>query len=100
MAQTVCFARSVFLFILVLSSPFVLQGCATVAGKIESVSGDSRTENLRKWVREDPKRKNLLVFVHGFNSSINSAWGDFPNLIQSDDEFSDFNILLYGYRTQ
>jgi hypothetical protein len=37
--------------------------------------------------------------VHGFNSSSDQAWGEFPRIIKSekDTAFLGFNVLRYGY---
>jgi len=85
---------------LALLALLAVEGCADVFQKFDSVTEDSRTENLRKWDRKEENRRNLLVFVHGFNSSMDTAWGNFPNLVKTDDAFKDFNILLYGYPTR
>jgi tetratricopeptide (TPR) repeat protein len=58
------------------------------------------TEELRSWVRNDPQRQKLIVFVHGFRSSKDAAWGKLPDLIMGDAEFDEFNIHLFGYPTQ
>jgi len=70
--------------------------------RVESVIDlkKARTEDLRKWVREDNARQHLLVLVHGFNSSITAAWGDLPALVKEDPEFAGYNILLFGYPTE
>jgi tetratricopeptide (TPR) repeat protein len=89
----------------------LLQGCAETASRVESVFDvkKARTEDLRKWVRPekvqdqprpDKARNHLVVFVHGFNSSIEAAWADFPALVKEDQEFAPFNILLFGYPTK
>ena len=79
-----------------------LQGCGNTGARVESVLDlkAARTEELRKWVRQERERKSLLIFVHGFNSSIDSAWGSFPDLVKGDPRFSAFNILLFGYPTK
>jgi len=85
------------LFVLTLIS---LSGCA---GKIIDQAGSLRgirTEQLRDEVRNNPDNHHLLVFVHGFNSSKDAAWGDFPNLLKNDPDFIDFNIHRFGYPTQ
>ena len=70
-----------------------LSGCASLG----SLRGTT-TENLREWKREDPQRKKLIVFVHGFNSSKEGAWGQFPDLVKDDsDNFDAYNIHLFGY---
>nr|WP_281720369.1 alpha/beta hydrolase [Nitrosomonas nitrosa] len=74
-------------------------GCtSTLFNQIDSLLG-WRTEDLRDWARQDPSRDKLIVFVHGFNSNTDSAWGEWPTLLMDDDEFKDFNIHLFGYPT-
>lgn len=74
-------------------------GCSsTLFNQINSFS-DWRTEDLREWVRQDASRDKLIVFVHGFNSSKGTAWGEFPALLLKDDDFNEFNIQLFGYPT-
>jgi tetratricopeptide (TPR) repeat protein len=60
----------------------------------------TRTEQLRDWVREDPQNHQLIVFVHGFNSNKDAAWGQFPTLLKGDPDFKDFNIHRFGYPTK
>ena len=67
--------------------------------RLSSLSG-SPTQQLREWKRQDLERKNLLVFVHGFNSNKKSAWGQFPELLEGDPEFDGYNIHLFGYPTK
>lgn len=77
-----------------------IQGCVGKARiQADSLKGES-TEELRDFVREDHDRHRLLVFVHGFNSAKDTAWGEFPNLIQKDPTFDDFNIHRFGYPTK
>jgi len=77
-----------------------LTGCATkLIAQADSFVG-TRTEELRDWVREDIYRDKLVVFVHGFNSSKDEAWGKFPALVKEDDDFRDFNIHQFGYPTK
>ena len=68
--------------------------------QLQSIFNDIRTEQLRDWVEQDPQRDKLIVFVHGFNSNKNDAWGQFPALLQGDDNFKDFNIHRFGYPTK
>lgn len=76
-----------------------LAGCsATIIDQIESLRG-VRTEDLRDVVRDDTTRQRLLLFVHGFNSNKDTAWGHFPELIETDPDFDDFNIHRFGYPT-
>ena len=75
-------------------------GCSTrIFEQAESLQG-TRTEQLRDWVREDPQNHQLVVFVHGFNSNKDAAWGQFPTLLKGDPDFKDFNIHRFGYPTK
>ena len=60
----------------------------------------TNTENNRVWIRKDLHRDKLIVFVHGFNSSNATAWGEFPSLMLKDERFEDFDVVLYGYPTK
>ncbi len=53
----------------------------------------------RIWDIHDPDRRLLLVMVHGFNSSNDGTWGEFPRIVKSekDTAFLGFNVLRYGY---
>ena len=74
-------------------------GCSTrIFEQLDSLRGN-KTEHLRDWVREDPQRHQLIVFVHGFNSNKDDAWGQFPTLLMDDPDFDDFNIHRFGYPT-
>jgi hypothetical protein len=75
----------------------ILQGCEAPSGQVESLRPNYSTEQLREWKRQSPEKKKLLVFVHGFNSSRQTAWGSFPDLILSDQDFADYNVHLFGY---
>ena len=75
-------------------------GCSTrIREQADSLQG-TRTEQLRDWVVEDPQRHQLIVFVHGFNSNKDAAWGQFPTLLKDDPDFKDFNIHRFGYPTK
>ena len=54
---------------------------------------------LSAWERHEEK-PNLLVFVHGFNSSRAEAWGSFIPLIKLDKDFDEYDIYAYGYPQQ
>ncbi|MEP6934895.1 MAG: hypothetical protein ABI988_13300 [Nitrospirota bacterium] len=58
-----------------------------------------RSEEFRAWERQEGKA-NFLVFVHGFISSKDKAWGSFIPLIKTDEVFNDYDILSYGYPQQ
>lgn len=77
-------------------------GCAKmeqIINQLASLRG-TNTENDRVWIRNDLDRDKLIVFVHGFNSSNDTAWGKFPSLLKDDAHFKDFNIVLFGYPTK
>lgn len=75
-------------------------GCSTkTSDQLRSLAG-ARTEELRDEVRNEPHRDKLIVFVHGFNSSKEAAWGQFPALLEDDDDFREFNIHRFGYPTK
>src|SRR5262245_11087670 len=52
-----------------------------------------------KWDIQERDRKLLLVMVHGFNSSNEQAWGEFPRLIKEgkDTAFSRVTVARYQY---
>ena len=77
----------------------VASGCGKIFDQLSSLRG-TNTENDRVWIRNDLDRDKLIVFVHGFNSSNDAAWGQFPSLLKGDDDFKDFNIILFGYPTK
>ena len=87
---------------LVLGLIVLTAGCAKmeqIISQLASLRG-TNTENDRVWIRKDLDRDKLIVFVHGFNSSNDTAWGQFPSLLKDDDHFKDFNIVLFGYPTK
>lgn len=48
--------------------------------------------------------KNLIVFVHGFDSDPTSAWTNrsgvsWPDLIKDDEKFRDYTVATYRYDT-
>lgn len=77
-------------------------GCAKMAQIINQLASlrGTNTENDRVWIRNDLDRDRLIIFVQGFNSSNDTAWGQFPSLLKDDDHFKDFNIVLFGYPTK
>lgn len=86
---------------LFLTQLVVLTGCyeAKVLSDTFSSTREVPVTINRIWDIHEPGRKLLLVMVHGFNSSNDQAWGDFPRIIKSekDTAFSGFNVLRYGY---
>jgi triacylglycerol esterase/lipase EstA (alpha/beta hydrolase family) len=69
------------------------QGCPALA---EGTEGS-------KYIREDPKNKAVVVFVHGWRENGVSAWTNeqtgyyWPNLLRTDPAFSDTNIYVFEY---
>jgi len=82
------------LLIVVIS--WMLSACALI-DTVASIFFYERPE--RVWIRQKQESKNLMVLVHGFNSSNKNAWGELPNLLKDDPAFSSFDILLFGYPT-
>jgi hypothetical protein len=76
-------------------------GCST--GKVLKDTLESTSEIQpvidRQWDINEKDRRLLIVMVHGFNSSSDQAWGEFPNLIkaQKHGDFANFNVVRYGY---
>lgn len=93
--------KTVLRALFVLGSVLTHPGCDKL-GQIIHQAGSVRgtdTEKNRVWIRDDPHRNNLVIFIHGFNSNSHDAWGNFPDLMKDDAHFEDFNIVLYGYMT-
>jgi esterase/lipase superfamily enzyme len=80
----------------------VTAGCAKMEQIIDQLASlrGTNTENERVWIRKDLDRDKLIVFVHGFNSSNDTARGQFPSLLKDDDHLKDCNIVKFGYRTK
>lgn len=55
---------------------------------------DSRTAYLGDWRGID-----AVVFVHGIGGDFLETWGAFPELLASDPELPELDILLWGYQT-
>ena len=45
------------------------------------------------------RRIDAVVFVHGIAGHFRDTWGAFPELLHSDPDLPDLDILLWGYRT-
>ena len=45
------------------------------------------------------RRIDAVVFVHGIAGHFHDTWGAFPELLRSDPDLPDLDILLWGYRT-
>ena len=93
------YRKNILLLLFVLGLVSVTAGCekiTIIAEQLDSLRGVN-TEDLKVWVRKDSHRDKLIVFVHGFNSTNEAAWGKFPSLLKDDDRFKDFNIVLFGY---
>ena len=41
--------------------------------------------------------RKAIVFVHGFTGSCRETWGNFPNLLHTDEDLSSFDIHSWGY---
>lgn len=41
----------------------------------------------------------LVVFVHGFNGKSVETWGKFPELIRYNSDFSQADVVFYGYES-
>lgn len=55
---------------------------------------NSRTAHLGDWRGID-----AVVFVHGIGGDFLETWGAFPELLGSDPELPELDILLWGYQT-
>lgn len=91
----------VMILAIVLSGLGGVGGCHTLKRASETIDS-TREKSLnidRRWDIHEEKRKFLIVMVHGFNSSGESAWGKFPSLIthEKDSTFANFNVIRYGY---
>jgi hypothetical protein len=49
--------------------------------------------------RDLATNRKLLIFMHGWNGDPAHTWNRFPQLVQADKKFADFNILLINYPT-
>lgn len=88
------------LIALLVTQLIVLTGCDLT--RILETYSSTREEPVSTpgiWDIHEPDRRLLLVMVHGFNSSNNQGWGEFPRIIKSekDGAFSRFNVLRYEY---
>ena len=45
------------------------------------------------------KGVDTVVFVHGIAGSFHDTWGMFPDLMATDPDLPEMDILLWGYRT-
>ena len=93
-------ARTNLALIMAILSLMQVSGCSVkIKDQLNSLQG-MRTEDLRDWVRNDPSLDKVIIFVHGFNSSKEEAWGQWPILLKNDDEFKEFNVHHFGYPTK
>lgn len=79
----------------------VLAGC-DVTKQIWGIYSSTREGTVSEagiWDIQEPDRRFLLVMVHGYDSSNDQAWGEFPRIIalEKDTAFVRFNVLRYGY---
>ena len=91
---------SVTLIALIVTQLVVLTGCdLTRIWETYSSTREGPLPTPGIWDIQEPDRRLLLVMVHGFNSSNNQGWGEFPRIIKSekDTAFSRFNVLRYEY---
>ena len=96
------FLKILLLPLFILGPLVVTAGCGrieTIGEQLDSLRG-TNTEALTVWVRKDSHSDKLIVFVHGFDSTNETAWGQFPSLVKDDDHFRGFNIVLFGYPTK
>lgn len=91
----------VMLIALLLTQMVALTGCYEITRLWETYSStrEGPVSDPGIWDIHEPDRRLLLVMVHGFSSSNNQGWGEFPRIIQSekDTAFSRFNVLRYEY---
>ena len=91
----------VILIALLLTQMVALTGCSEIKRLLDIYRStrESHDSNPGIWDINERDRRLLLVMVHGFSSSNNEAWGDFPKIIKSekDTAFSGFNVLRYEY---
>jgi pimeloyl-ACP methyl ester carboxylesterase len=40
---------------------------------------------------------NLVIFVHGFNGKATGTWDEFPDLIRTNNDFANSDVIFYGY---
>jgi alpha-beta hydrolase superfamily lysophospholipase len=40
---------------------------------------------------------NLVIFVHGFNGKATGTWDEFPELIRTNNDFTNSDVIFYGY---
>jgi len=89
------------LIALLLTLLAILTGCSDTKRlwDIFSSTREGPVTTYQKWDIKEPGRRLLLVMVHGFDSSNDQAWGEFPRIIKSEKDtvFSGFNVLRYGY---
>lgn len=55
---------------------------------------NDRTARVGEWRGID-----AVVFVHGLDGHFRDTWGAFPELLHSDPDLPNLDILLWGYRT-
>ena len=93
--------RMMVMTLLLLQIIITLEGCHTIGRSWELLKSARETplELDRQWDIHEKDRRLLLVMVHGFDSSSDKAWGQFPEIIKSqkDTEFAGFNVVRYGY---
>lgn len=67
-----------------------------------ALPGAAHAQERYEWIRQDPSKPGLLIFIHGIIGGANtfsSADGKrkWPELVRDDPLFQDMNILRYDY---
>jgi triacylglycerol esterase/lipase EstA (alpha/beta hydrolase family) len=101
-----CRANGQGIVILVLI--LTISGCGWLEARwdsFQSARGKNHSEDLRTWDRPkdglpEDGLTDLIILVHGFNSSKDKAWGKLPVLILDDADFKTFAIHRFGYASE
>ena len=67
----------------------------------ENMSGDSGLRQVGERAAFYGRQKNLdtVVFVHGLGGHFSATWDRFPELLATDPDLPQLDILLWGYKT-
>jgi hypothetical protein len=49
--------------------------------------------------RSTDHNEAVIIFLHGFNSNVSSAWGEFARFIQQDPSLSAWDVYGFNYHT-
>lgn len=66
-------------------------------------STHAQTESKSGYLQHDPKRKEVIVFVHGVTGDAKETWTHeqtkayWPSLVREDGEFAAANVWVYSY---